>query len=84
MGSLGWDGAAPKPHAGSSDGNTAIELLSEVVTWLVPGVVWEAKRDEKLGVTALIFFKVPWAVLSVLEAVGPRAAAAPVALRLEI
>ena len=28
-------GAAPKPHAGGSDGDTAIELLSEVVTWSV-------------------------------------------------
>ena len=30
--SLGWAGAAPKPHAGSSDGDTGIELLCEVVT----------------------------------------------------
>ena len=28
-------GAAPKPHAGSSNGDTAIEFLSEVVTWSV-------------------------------------------------
>ena len=33
--SLGWADAAPKPHAGSSDGVTANELVSEVVTWLV-------------------------------------------------
>ena len=26
-------GAAPKPHADSSDGDTAIEFLSEVVVW---------------------------------------------------
>ena len=35
---LGWAGAAPKPHAASSDPDTAIELLSEVVTWSV--LVW--------------------------------------------
>ena len=33
---------------------------------------------------ALIFFEAPWAVYSVVGAVGPRAAAAPVALPLEI
>ena len=32
LGSLGWAGAAPMPNAGSNDGDTAIELLSEVVT----------------------------------------------------
>ena len=30
--SLGWAGAAPNPQTGSSDGDTAIELLSVVVT----------------------------------------------------
>ena len=35
LGSLGWAGAAPKPHTGSSDGDTAVERLSEVVTWLM-------------------------------------------------
>ena len=34
MGCRGWAGADPKPHAASSDPDTAIELLSEVVTWL--------------------------------------------------
>ena len=34
LGCRGWAGAAPKPHAASSDPDTAIELLSEVVTWL--------------------------------------------------
>ena len=38
MGSLGWVGAAPKPRAGSSDGDTATEVLSEVVTCLM--LVW--------------------------------------------
>ena len=38
LGSLGWAGAARKPHAASSDANPAIELLSEVVTWSV--LVW--------------------------------------------
>ena len=33
--SLGWAGAAPKPRAASSGGDTAIELLSDVVTWSV-------------------------------------------------
>ena len=32
---LGWAGTAPKPDAASSDADTAIELLSEVVTWSV-------------------------------------------------
>ena len=41
------------------------------------------KEAYKTGLaTALSFFQVPWAVVSVLEAVGPRAAAAPVALSL--
>ena len=29
--SLGWAGATPLPDTGSSDGNIAVELLSEVV-----------------------------------------------------
>ena len=84
-GCLGWAGAAPKPHAANSDADTAIKLLSEVVTWSV--LVWfrRQKRDEKLGLRRPCFFlEVPWAVYSVLGAVGPRAAAAPVALPLEI
>ena len=40
MGSLEWADAAPEPHAGSSDGDTAIVLLSEVVTWLSLVLVW--------------------------------------------
>ena len=32
MGCLGWAGAFPKPHVASSDPDTAIELISEVVT----------------------------------------------------
>ena len=35
-------GAAPKPHAGSSDADTEIDLLSEVVTWSV--LVWFARQ----------------------------------------
>ena len=43
------------------------------------------KEGRKPGfATALIFFEAPWALYSVLGAVGPRAAAAPVALPLEI
>ena len=37
-GCLGWAGAAPKPHAGNSDADIAIKLLSDVVTW--PVLVW--------------------------------------------
>ena len=39
---LGWADAAPKAHAGSSDGDTAIELLSEVVTWMV--LIWFGRQ----------------------------------------
>ena len=42
LGSLGWAGAAPKPHAASSDADTAVELLSEVVTWSV--LVWFGRQ----------------------------------------
>ena len=42
LGSLGWAGAAPKPHAVSSDAGTAIEFLSEVVTWSV--LVWFGRQ----------------------------------------
>ena len=35
LGLFGWAGAAPKPRATSSGGDTAIELLREVVTWFV-------------------------------------------------
>ena len=42
LGCLGWAGAAPKPHAASSDADAAIELLSEVVTWLV--LVWFGRQ----------------------------------------
>ena len=46
LGSLGWTGAAPKPHAGNIDGDTAIELRSEVDTWSV--LVWfERQRGIK-------------------------------------
>ena len=40
--SLGWTGAAPKPHAASVDADTAIELLSEVVIWSV--LVWFGRQ----------------------------------------
>ena len=56
LGSLVWAGAAPKPHAGSSDGDTGIEVLSQVVTWLV--LMWfrEANRDKNRVCDALVFF----------------------------
>ena len=41
---LGWAGAAPKPHAASSNADTAIELLNEVVTRSV--LVWFEKQRE--------------------------------------
>ena len=42
-------GTATRPHAGSSDRGTAIEVLSDVVTWSV--LVWFARQREikKLG-----------------------------------
>ena len=42
LGSLEWADAAPKPHAASSDTDTAIELLGDVVTWSV--LVWLGRR----------------------------------------
>ena len=76
-------GAAPKNHAGNSDGDTAIELLIEVVTWVSARVVWEAKRDEKLGLRPCFYLRRCWRSITLaLGAVGPRAAAAPVALSL--
>ena len=35
LGSLGWTGAAPEPHAACVDGGTAITYLGKVVTCLV-------------------------------------------------
>ena len=40
----GWAGAAPKPHAASSDPDRAIELLSEVVTGSVHDVWFGRQR----------------------------------------
>ena len=84
MGSLGWAGADSKPHTASIDEDPAIELLSEVVTWSV--LVWFGRqRGMKNWVCdGLDFFEAPCAIYSVLGAVGPRAAAAPVALPLEV
>ena len=36
-------GAAPKPHADTSNGDTAIKLLTEAVTWSV--LVWFARHE---------------------------------------
>ena len=47
LGSLGWAGAAQKPHAASSDGDTAIELPSEVVTLSV--LVWFGRQRGMKG-----------------------------------
>ena len=59
MESLGWAGAAPKRHAGSSDGDTAIELLREVVAWLV--LVWFGKHTgmKNWVCDGLDFFEAP-------------------------
>ena len=35
LGCLGWASAAPEHHAASSVADTAIELLSKVLTWSV-------------------------------------------------
>ena len=84
LGCLGWAGAALKPHAASSDPDTAIEVLSEVVTSSV--LVWFGRQSgmKSWVCDGLDFFKAPWAVYSVLGAAGPRAADAPVAVPLEI
>ena len=42
LGCLGWAGVAPKPHAASNDADTAIKLLSEVVTRSV--LMWIGRR----------------------------------------
>ena len=75
LGCLGRAGAAPKLHATNSDADTAIELLSEVVTWSV--LVWFGRQTgmKNWVCDSLEFFEAPWAVYSV---------AAPVALPLEI
>ena len=84
LGCLGWAGAAPKPHVTSSDGEKTIERMSEIVTWSVL-VLFGRQRGMKTWVCdGLDFFEAPWAVYSVLGAVGGRAAAAPVALPFEI
>ena len=85
MGSLGWGWRRPKAPRGQQRRGFS-DRTSERSRHLVGDrVVWEAKRDEKTGFAmALFFFEAPWAVYSVLGAVGPRAAAAPVALPLEI
>ena len=84
LGSLGWAGAAPKPHAPSSDANPAIERLSEVVPWSV--LVWfRRQRAMKIWVCDAHDFCLA-AVGGPLcaRAVGPRAAVAPVALHLKV
>ena len=42
-------GAAPKPHTGSRDGDTAIEKRERSRDLVGARVVCEAKRDEKTG-----------------------------------
>ena len=83
LGSLGWAAAAPKPHATSTGGDTAIELVSDVITWPVLVLLGRLRETNNWACDGLIFFETPWAVYSVQGAIGPRAAAIPVALHLE-
>ena len=46
--------------------------------------VWEARSDEKLGLRRTFLSLAPWVVYAVLGAAGPRPAAVPVALPLEV
>ena len=56
-------GAALEPHAGSNDGDTAIELLSEVVTRSVRVWFWEANKGwETVLAMALQVFEA-WSTL---------------------
>ena len=77
-------GVALKPHAGSSDGDTAIEHLSEIVTWSV--LVWFARQRgmENWVCDGLVNVRgaADGLLCASVGAVGPRAAAAPVALSL--
>ena len=70
LGSVGWADAVLQPHAGSNDGNAAIEFLREVVICGCSGFF----RDAAKGKTGLV------AALVILGAFGSRAAAAPVVL----
>ena len=49
-------GAAPKPNAGSSDGDTAIELLERSRDPVDARVVSEANRDENWVYDGLVIF----------------------------
>ena len=40
VGLVAWAGSTPEPHAGSIGGDTAIERMSEVLTWLTLVLVW--------------------------------------------
>ena len=40
VGLVAWAGPTPEPHAGSIGGDTAIERMSEVLTWLTLVLVW--------------------------------------------
>ena len=45
---MGW--RHPAPDTGSSDGDLAVELLSEIIMYVVVGrVTFEVQGDEKLG-----------------------------------
>ena len=75
-------GAAPKPQAGSSDRDAAIELLSDRDLW--SAIMWFARRREMKHqiCDGLVIFEAPRMAYSVLGTIRPRAAAAPVALSL--
>ena len=76
LGRLGVAGATPKPKRRGYSDRTS-ERSRDLVG---VRVVSEAKRDGKLVSTSLSMLVAPCMFYSVLVAVGPRAAAAPVAL----
>ena len=53
---LGWAGAAPSPHTGSSGGDIAVELLliSDVV-WLVVNFRGAGRRKTGLEAVSIVF-----------------------------
>ena len=62
LASLGWAGAAPKPQAASSDADTAIELICEVVTWSVLVLFGRQIGMKNWVCDGLDFFEAPRAV----------------------
>ena len=85
MGSLGWAGAGPKAPRGQQRRGYSDRTSERSRPMAGARVVWEAKRDEKLGLPWPCFFlRRRGRSTLCYRAVGSRAAAAPVALPLEI